>query len=375
MQNLLLTTLVRTLSALRGELSLDRAVARAPKCIAAVTATVLAAYLAYWFGLHEIWWSAVCAFAITGQDEKTSLNQGSQQIAGTIGGTALGLIVSRFVDGEPSFFILSITSIAATGLYLATSRTAGYMWILSTSLAIYVIAATRTNPDTSTIAMVEALSLDAVVGSVTYWAVNGLYNRVISEAALPESAALLASPVIVSTPFNMTFLRVRNVFAGTLTTSVLAYFAYRYPVDGFAQAMTTAVVILVVPLHVHRDRSMYMVVSRMFHRFLGCLLGSVMAYFVIPIAAGNAACCTIALCFVIWISCHFRFGDSSIAYVGTQSGAVIILAFVHDTVWFNDMIGVAYGRLIGIVAGTIALAIVLVIVGAFSYPRFYCDRG
>ncbi|GAB2918803.1 hypothetical protein GCM10027093_66820 [Paraburkholderia jirisanensis] len=378
MQNLALTAFSDTLGALRGELSLARITERTPQCITAVTATVLATYLAHWFGLHEIWWSAVCAFAITGQDAKTSLNQGIQQILGTIGGTAFGLILSNYVDGEAGLFVFSVTCIAAAGLYLATSRAASYMWILSTSLAIYVLTAARTSPNTSTIAIAEALGANALVGSMTYWAVNRVFGSVMSATGFGsrKAAVVTASPALATAPFNVAFVRARNVFAGALTTCILAYFAYRHPVDGFVQAMTTALVILVVPLHIHQDRSTYMVVLRMLHRLLGCLLGSVIACVVLPIATGNALYCTLALCVAIWFSCHLRFGDSSIAYAGTQCGAVIILAFVHDEVWFSDTVGIAYGRLTGIVFGTVALALVLAVVSSvLACSRFSRGSG
>jgi uncharacterized membrane protein YgaE (UPF0421/DUF939 family) len=376
MKDLALIVLSETLRGLRGELSVARLIDRAPACVAAVAAIVLAAWLAHWCGLHEIWWSAVCAFAITGQDRKTSLNQGIQQILGTAGGTAFGLMLSRYVDSASVLFVVSITCIATVGLYMATSRAASYMWILATSLAIYMIVSSHASPDASGIATAKALSLNAVIGSITYWCVNGIVSRVRIGTGSPRTEDVASSTAIATTRFDVTLLRARNVFAGALTTCMLAYFAWRYPVDGFAQAMTTALVILVVPLHIHRERSMYMVVLRMFHRLLGCLLGSVIGCVLLPVAATNAIYCTVALCAAIWFCCHLRFGGAGIAYAGTQAGAVVILAFVHDNVWFNDMVDIAFERLIGIVAGTIALALVLAMVSSvISGSRFSRASG
>jgi len=54
----------------------------------------------------------------------------------------------------------------------------------------------------------------------------------------------------------------------------------------------------------------------------------------------------------------------------------VILAFVHDNVWFNDMVDIAFERLIGIVAGTIALALVLAMVSSvISGSRFSRASG
>jgi hypothetical protein len=50
---------------------------------------------------------------------------------------------------------------------------------------------------------------------------------------------------------------------------------------------------------------------------------------------------------------------------------VIILAFVHDQIWFSDQTSLAYARLTGIASGTIALVLVLAVVGGLlSRSRF-----
>jgi hypothetical protein len=77
--------------------------------------------------------------------------------------------------------------------------------------------------------------------------------------------------------------------------------------------------------------------------------------------------CVIALFALLWLACHFRFGNLNISYAGTQCGAVVILAFVHDRTWLSDNIQAAFSRLFGVMAGIVVLTMVLAVAGrAFS---------
>ncbi len=364
MQNIALTAVSNTLRGFRNEVSLSKVLKRAPKCADAMLSTILAVYVAHWIGLGEIWWAAICAFSLTGLDLKAAANQGIQQIAGTICGAALGWVLSQYVASQIGWFVFSITCLSATGLYLATSRAASYMWILCTALAIFMIAAVHAHSETNPLAVVEALCINAVVGTTAYWAISALSRSVLRTPDHPKDVAAVSPDASFATSPDRTLSRLRHTVAGAATLSVLAYLAYRYPLDGFAQAMTTALVTLLVPLDVKGAWSLYAVVLRMCHRLLGCFFGSIIVLAVMPFTAGHMLECMIALCISIWLACHFRFGDLNISYVGTQLGAVVILAFVHDTVWLSDDVGVAYDRLIGVASGIVALAVVLALVSS-----------
>jgi len=58
-----------------------------------------------------------------------------------------------------------------------------------------------------------------------------------------------------------------------------------------------------------------------------------------------------------------RSGDLNVScvegYVGTQSGGVVILAFVHHTACLNDDVSLAYDRLMSVASGFTVLAVVL----------------
>src|ERR1700761_8082563 len=125
-----------TFGALKAELSWRTLRARFLSCAEASLATFLAICVSRYLGLTEIWWAAICAFSLTGLALKVALDLGVQQIAGTFGGTIIGLMLSPVASSSATVFVLSMAGLSAVGLYLATKRSMGYMWILSTALAI-----------------------------------------------------------------------------------------------------------------------------------------------------------------------------------------------------------------------------------------------
>jgi len=370
MHNVALTAVSNTLAGFRSELSLAKVLGRASKCAEAMLSIILAVYVAHWIGLGQIWWTAICAFSLTGLDLKTAANQGAQQIVGTIFGVALGWVLSPYVASEIGLFVFSITCLSAVGLYLATSRAASYMWILGTALSIFMIAAVHARTDTHPLALVETLCANAVLGTAAFWMVSALSHGVQLARGRTKGVLEAAPEVLPATSSDRTLSRLRHTIAGAATLSILAYLAYRYPLDGFAQAMTTVLVTLLVPLDGRGAWSLYAVVLRMCHRLFGCLLGSIIVLAAMPFTAGHMLFCMIALCISVWLASQLRFGDLNVSYVGTQLGAVVILAFVHDKVWLNDDVTVAYDRLIGVASGIAALAAVLALVSSVfsSFP-------
>lgn len=367
MPNIALSVLVNTLRGFRNELTLAKLAARTRQCTIATLATVATVYVAHWLGLEQIWWPVICAFSLTGLELKASLLQGVQQIAGTLCGAFFGWLLSRYVADQVGLFVLCVMCLSAGGLYLATSRAASAMWILSTVLAIFMIASAHTRSMADPQRMVLMLFAGAIVGTVAYWVVCSLADALSRLLGHKPRAGASAPAAAQSAAPGGTLGRLRHTAAAVVTLSVLAYLAWRYPLEGFPQAMTTALVTLLVPLDVSGAWSPYAVALRMCHRLLGCLAGSVLVLVALPLTAGHMHYCVIALFVLLWLACHLRFGDLNISYAGTQCGAVVILAFVHDRTWLSDNVQAAFSRLIGVTAGIVVLTIVLAVVGrAFS---------
>lgn len=365
MYDTFLLALRNTLCAFRAELSRRSFVARWRRCSEAVLATLIAVCASRYFGLPEIWWAAICAFSLTGLALGAALDLGVQQIIGTFGGTVIGLLLSRFAADDVTQFVLMMALLSAAGLYLATKRSAGYMWILSTALAMFIVTTTHAEPDTDLRGVAKAMWINALIGTTAYLGVTLLGRAVMLLGdARGTGAAEAPRPAVAHALTDRTLGRVPHTMIGAITLSVLAYLAWRYPIEGFPQAMTTALVVLMVPVDAQGTWSPYGVVQRMCHRLLGCALGCVVVLVVLPLTAGSIVYCLLAVCVFVWLSCYLRFGHSDISYVGTQFGAVVILTFVHDRVWLSDDVAVAYHRLAGIAAGNVALVVVLLVVTA-----------
>jgi len=124
----------------------------------------------------------------------------------------------------------------------------------------------------------------------------------------PESG-----PVMAHAPTGDEFDRVRHAMIGAIALSALAYLTSRYPPDGFPQAMTAALVVLMVPVDAHGTWLPYRVVQRMCHRLLGCGLGCVVVLAVLPLTAGSLTYSLIAVCLLLWLACYVHFGHCDIS--------------------------------------------------------------
>jgi hypothetical protein len=370
MRDALMHAVRDTFDALKAELCWRTLRARLLGCAEAILATVLAVCVSRYLGLTEIWWAAICAFSLTGLALKVALDMGVQQIAGTFAGTIIGLMLSPVASSSAAVFVLSMAGLSAAGLYLATKRSMGYMWILSTALAIFVVTTAHANPNVELHGVATSLWLNASIGTLVYLgiAVAGSAAALLHRKDKPSAPAV--GPVMAHALTGGELGRVPHAMIGAIALSALAYLAWRYPLDGFPQAMTTALVVLMVPVDAQGTWSPYRVVQRMCHRLLGCGLGCVAVLAVLPLTAGSLAYSLIAVCVLVWLACYVRFGHSDMSYLGTQFGAVVILAFVHDSVWLSDSVTVAYHRLVGIVAGNVALTLVLLLVTLGSTLRF-----
>lgn len=374
-RNSLALAMRATFSAMKAEFSCRRFRARSRSCAEAILATALAICVSRYLGLTEIWWAAICAFSLTGLPLKVALDLGVQQIAGTFGGTIVGLMLSPVAHSSATIFVVSLAGLSAAGLYLATKRSMGYMWILSTALAIFVVTMAHANPNVGLHDVAYFLWLNASIGTLVYLVVAAAGSAAALlcrkyEPSVPESGPVMAH-VLTGDELG----RVPHAMIGAIALSALAYLAWRYPLDGFPQAMTTALVVLMVPVDTQGTWSPYRVVQRMCHRLLGCGLGCLVVLAILPLTAGSRTHSLIAVCILVWFACYIRFGHADISYLGTQFGAVVILAFVHDSVWLSDSVAVAYHRLVGIVAGNVALALVFLLVAAGPRLRIGCrDR-
>ncbi|MGA9919597.1 MAG: FUSC family protein [Paraburkholderia sp.] len=147
-----------------------------------------------------------------------------------------------------------------------------------------------------------------------------------------------------------------------LSITILGSLTYVMHLLGFAQAMVTAIAVLIVPPGLAADSTRQPVMEKMVQRVAGCLLAGVLGVALLPLIQGQAMLCMLALAIGVWTGCHVQTGREGASYVGRQFTIAFIMVFVQDHHWSADPLP-ALMRLSGILAGIFVLAAVMLATG------------
>jgi Fusaric acid resistance protein-like len=150
----------------------------------------------------------------------------------------------------------------------------------------------------------------------------------------------------------------RHALQGAPVVALLSIVMCQVHLAAFAQALVTTLAVLVVPLEAGAADTEARVTQRMVQRIAGCLAAGVLAFALLPLLAGHSLACQVALCAGTWLGAYLQRGPASVRYMATQFSAAFLMVFVQDSGW-NLEAGAAFERLAGILAGVVALALVM----------------
>ena len=345
--------------------------ARATFGAEAMLSVALSVALAHALDLSQTWWAAISGFAVMQTSFAGSVQRASHRIMGTVIGAALGTLVGPWIGDRPWLFVPALGIIGGITVYCANGSKAAYAWILSGVTALMVtfeahkFASVRATAAFATLRVGEVTvgtMACLLVASVFQFAPQW-YRRTRTPAAL--SSALTAADsgapaAAVSTPPAKS-LRPTRLLLGlqaALSVTILAALTYVMHLPGFAQAMVTAIAVLIVPLGLATDSTREPVMEKMVQRVAGCLLAGALGVALLPLMRGQAVLCMLALSVGVWAGCHVQTGKQGASYVGRQFTIAFIMVFVQDHQWSADPVP-ALMRLSGILTGIVVLAAVM----------------
>jgi uncharacterized membrane protein YccC len=154
---------------------------------------------------------------------------------------------------------------------------------------------------------------------------------------------------------------------GALAIAILAALTYVLHLPGFAQAMVTAIAVLILPASLAAGGTQQPVIEKMVQRVAGCLLAGALGVALLPLMQGQAILCMLALSIGVWIGCHVQTGREGASYVGRQFTIAFIMVFVQDHHWSADPVP-ALMRLSGILTGIVVLAGVILATSRLHFP-------
>ncbi|SAL61371.1 Fusaric acid resistance protein family protein [Caballeronia arvi] len=367
--------------------------ARALFATQAMLSVGLAVALAYAFHLSNIWWAAISGFAVMQSKFSACAQRGVQRVVGTVAGALIGAAAGPVIGDVPWIFVPLLGVITGVAVYRALVSDAGYAWVLGAVTSLMVIfEAHRLVSAAATASFALLRVAEVVVGTVACVAVSALFHAGVqhyrkSRGAAPVPRAQAASTIdrvdganaqiVTVMPSDAALavqaldathaaraeqsalaMRKRLGWQSAWSVMILASLAYVWDLPGFAQAMVTAIAVLILPASALGKPTHKPIAERMIQRFVGCLLAGAVSLALLPLLGDNAFACMIALCAGVWIGCHVQTGTQGASYVGRQFGIAFIMVFVQDHHWSSDPMP-ALMRLGGILGGIVVLSAVM----------------
>jgi uncharacterized membrane protein YccC len=339
----------------------------------AVISVVISVVVAHRLDLPNAWWAAISGFAVMQIGFSASLLRGMHRIIGTVCGALLGALVGWAIGDRPWLFVPVLGLVGALTVYVANASTYSYAWVLggvTTMMIVYESHLLPTVKATASFAMLRVA--EVAVGTIACVLVSGAFTLGVRgyrmrRPASGTAAAMAASHAAPITPATTRHTRAVIGAQAGVSSAILAGLAYAFELPGFAQALVTAIAVLILPAASLTGRPLASVAQRMVQRVAGCLLAGVCGVALLPLTNGHTAPCLLALSAGVWAGCHVQTGSEGASYIGRQFAIAFIMVFVQDHQWSADPVP-AMLRLAGISAGIAVLTCVMVLTYKAALP-------
>ncbi len=344
----------RAFIALRQDLlELGEDADRSRRSLHAALVVPLAVVLAMWLGVDAIWWAAISGFMTTLATGSASLHRGAARLGGTILGAALGFVAARWLPYDHLALLIftgTTTFFAIVGLAVSGH---GIAWLFAMITANLVLLGGLTEPLT-----IPSLAANRVIEVAI-----GVVSSAIVTALLAPSGQAATDPVplgwrrLLDRDWPVVQQGLRAALA--VVVVVEAWIALDLP--GMNQmAITIAAVMAAPALGGQGVADRHAVAERALHRFLGCLLGGIVALLCLALSVTVFPFWLAMIALGIWVCMHIQTSRRGVGYVGTQAGVVFIMTLVQGS---SPPASIMPGidRLIGITGGISALLLVTVL--------------
>jgi uncharacterized membrane protein YgaE (UPF0421/DUF939 family) len=354
--------------------------ARATFGAEAMLSVALSVALANALHLSDTWWAAISGFAVMQTSFAGSVQRAAHRIMGTVIGAALGTLAGPWIGDRPWLFVPVLGVIGAVTVYRANGSKAAYAWILGGVTALMVTYEAHKFATVRATAIFAVLRVaEVAVGTLACLLVASVFhfgpkwyrkNRTSLAASVARAAgdAGVPSAAILTPPLESArSTRMLLCLQAALSITILASLTYVLHLPGFAQAMVTAIAVLIVPPGLAIDSTRQPVMEKMVQRVAGCLLAGAIGVALLPLMQGQAVLCMLALSIGVWTGCHVQTGREGTSYVGRQFTIAFIMVFVQDHHWSADPLP-ALMRLSGILTGIVVLAVVMLVTSRLYIP-------
>ena len=317
--------------------------------IVAACSVVLATFLALLLEIQSPWWAAISAFMSLTATGGGSLRRGLLRLTGTAAGALLGFVMARWLPYDHVAMYLFVAGVTMLGVIAMQVSPRGLAWLFLSITSILVLLESLTNPlQAASIAYFRLFEVG--VGVTSAIVVANLLQDWHKEPppTAPGWRHLLGAqwPVVL-----------HGTRSAIAVCAVLAIWMALEVQQVVEMAITVAVVMAAPVVADGGLGTRHAIAVRSLHRFLGCLLGGVVALACLALNVESFVWWLAMIGGAVWVGMHIQVGPHGVGYVGTQAAFVFIVTLIQGA-RPPDSIMHGIDRFAGITGG---LAILMVV--------------
>jgi uncharacterized membrane protein YccC len=330
-----------------GELGLDPA--RTRQGLVAACSVMLATTLALLLELQSPWWAAISGFMSLMSTGAGSLRRGMLRMIGTIAGAVVGFVMARWLLYDQLALCLFIAGVTMLGVIAMQVSPHGLSWLFLTITSCLVLLMSLNEPQQA-YSVACYRTLEVAVGVTSAIIVANLLQDWHADPlpTVPGWRHLLGAqwPVVL-----------HGVRAAIAVVAVFIVWILLELPEVTEMAVTVAVVMSAPVVALGGLGTRHGVAIRSIHRFIGCLLGGLVALGCLALNVTAFPWWLAMIGAAVWIGMHVQVGPHGVGYVGTQAAFVFIVTLIQGAAPPSSIMP-GIDRFVGITGG---LAILLIV--------------
>lgn len=321
--------------------------------VVAACSVMLATFLALLLEIESPWWAAISGFMSLMSTGGASVRRGLLRLTGTAAGALLGFIMARWLPYDQFALYLFIAAITMLGVIAMQVSPHGLAWLFLSITSIMVLLSGLTDPlQAVTVAYYRLFEVG--IGVLSAIIVANLLQDWHSDP--PPQAPGWRHLLGAQWPAVLHGIRSAIAVVAVLWVWILVDLP-----QVTEMAITVAVVMAAPVLQDGGLGSRHAVAVRSLHRFMGCLIGGIVALGCLALDVTSFPWWLVMIGAAVFVGMHVQMGPHGVGYVGTQAAFVFIVTLIQGAAPPNSIMP-GVDRFAGIVGGLGILFIVSMVI-------------
>jgi len=306
----------------RELLELGEDPARTRQSLVAACSVMLATTLALLLDLEAPWWAAISGFMSLMSTGAGSLRRGTLRMVGTIAGALLGFVLARWLLYDQVALCLYLAAVTMLGVIAMQVSPHGLAWLFLTITSSLVLLSSLDQPQQA-YSVACYRTLEVAVGVVSAIITANLLQD--WHADPPPTAPGWRHLLGAQWPAVLHGAR------SAISVVVVLVLWILLDLPQVSQMAITIAVVMSAPAAPGGVDTRHSVAVRAVHRFVGCLLGGVVALACLALNVTAFPWWLAMIGAAVWVGMHVQVGRHGVGYVGTQAAFVFVVTLVQGS--------------------------------------------